>query len=186
MSADHGTTDRRQALCCVCGELRTFSARYRGGGRIDEPKLTEWGDERCTITLVCAVCGQPTRHAFIRGDAGADRIEPVNKARRLLQYLATRWPDWQVRFNRDLPTGVREVFDPDERIIWLDPSPTRLEHRIGHAVAHLVMHLHGRVQYGRDHRFTEAEEQEADLVADIWLRQVAQQEIARTERNDQR
>lgn len=61
----------RRALCCECGQLRTFSANYhfaladenapQSVGHFTDPR--GW---RATGTLKCAHCGRRTRHAVLR------------------------------------------------------------------------------------------------------------------------
>lgn len=72
----------RQALCCVCGQLRTFSSNYwfsfkdenRGGGFGEDPRGWLW-----TGTLKCAECGCRTRHALIRDPAHTDYTEAYQR-----------------------------------------------------------------------------------------------------------
>lgn len=67
------TPGRNRALCCVCGTLRTVSARY--SPRLDENHTFDDGDRdqpgrfwRMTCTLKCATCGHSARHALLRDD----------------------------------------------------------------------------------------------------------------------
>jgi hypothetical protein len=59
---------RVNALCCVCGELRTVH-EHHSSSRFDENRafsaLGESQGWRCTKTLKCAACDEQTRHAVL-------------------------------------------------------------------------------------------------------------------------
>jgi hypothetical protein len=56
-----------RALCCECGNLRTVAASFRrrdDNYTCDDNRHPEgW---RVTLTLRCAICKSPTRHAALR------------------------------------------------------------------------------------------------------------------------
>lgn len=68
---------QRQALCCECGNLRTFGRNYypprdenSGGGLFTDPR--GWFD---TGTLKCSHCGVRTRHALLAEEHLSDLAE---------------------------------------------------------------------------------------------------------------
>lgn len=73
-----------QALCCECGNMRTVSsnfsfsradANHSSDAQLDDPR--GW---RCTGTLNCDRCGQPTRHALLRERNGhEDYLEDLQR-----------------------------------------------------------------------------------------------------------
>lgn len=80
----------QEALCCVCGQLRTVSVNYwfsykdenHAGGFADDPR--GW---RQTGTLKCGACGQRTRHALLLPDGHGSHDEMYQ------QYaLGGEWP----------------------------------------------------------------------------------------------
>jgi transcription elongation factor Elf1 len=70
--------ERRQALCCECGNLRTVSGNY--GLRYRDPNYAGWGFDdkrgwRKTGTLKCGACGRQTRHALLNTTGAIDWSE---------------------------------------------------------------------------------------------------------------
>lgn len=66
---DERKTPRVNALCCICGELRTVSEHYwtkRDDPNAGHSPLAKENGWRSTKTLKCAACGEPTRHAVLR------------------------------------------------------------------------------------------------------------------------
>lgn len=90
-------SDRRQALCCICGQVRTVSKRYSGRragavyGPANPERLREWQSRgfdldvepywRHLNTLKCRNCGEWTRHAVITAGltAAADEDKPADE-----------------------------------------------------------------------------------------------------------
>lgn len=74
--------ERRQALCCNCGQLRTVSADYFA--RKGDPNFCTGGFEdkrgwRQTMSLKCDECGQRTRHALLGTPGRADWTENLQR-----------------------------------------------------------------------------------------------------------
>lgn len=153
-----------RALCCVCGEVRRFSARYAGGGRIDDRGLP---DQRCTIDLKCDVCRRRTRHAFLLDFAvRPDAAERSNLDASLQGYdpfraAAERWPDWNFT-ETPLPDGIIEIIDLDRREAYFDRAGWAGDaiRGLAHVLAHLDLGHHELYEagFGSDELEDEAEE----------------------------
>lgn len=155
-----------RALCCGCGEVRRFSARYAGGGRIDDLGLP---DERCTIDLKCEVCRRRTRHAFLldffsRPDEAERRNPPVPpRGYDPFQEAAERWSDWTFT-ETPLPDGIIEIIDLDRREAYFDRAGWAGDAILGlaHVLAHLDLGHHELYDAGFD---AEELEDEAEQTA---------------------
>lgn len=86
---------RTNALCCVCGNLRTVSTDYR---RVQDPNFSYNGHNHCegwrmTQSLKCDACGEPTRHAIlIEEDGRYGRHRDYDEIRQRY-VLGGDWPD---------------------------------------------------------------------------------------------
>lgn len=65
-----------RALCCDCGNVRTTST-YGSHGEPDAAVLATWArfdlaPSRCTVWRKCQICGEQTRHAWLRDDLPAE------------------------------------------------------------------------------------------------------------------
>ena len=97
---------RRQALCCECGQLRTFSPNYsfshddknRGGGLFTDPR--GW---QATGTLKCSHCETRTRHALMDADHVRDFTEDYQR------YVLGG--DWPFKYLPDRERLRTEYFD---------------------------------------------------------------------------
>lgn len=71
-----------RALCCICGTVRTVSAKYT---RFDENHSDDYRHARhphgwrATVTLKCSHCKSKTRHAQLRDDLPADALRELDQ-----------------------------------------------------------------------------------------------------------
>ena len=70
---------RTEALCCVCGRVRTVVIVGRHY-IAHEPRGSDWGSpdswgDRCIIDRECETCREVTAHAYLRTDDGRDSVE---------------------------------------------------------------------------------------------------------------
>ncbi len=84
-----------QALCCVCGTLRTLGARHPARvGDTPNPHQPSTGAQaawmaerglgpfdRCVCRAKCATCGEATVHAFLELGERRDRLEELMYAK---------------------------------------------------------------------------------------------------------
>ena len=137
---------RFRALCCECGEVRSFSMRYAGGNQIGETRAAA---ERCTIDLKCGACGRRTRHAYLLDNLPVpDFAETRNRAVPPQGYdpfleATGRWAEWTF-VETPLPDGIIEIIDPDRREAYYDPAGWDGDSALGlaHVLAHLDLRHH--------------------------------------------
>lgn len=107
----------RQALCCECGNLRTFRdgyapRRYVGEGDHDGRGYS-WGGrrtdpfERYTCDFKCQPCGKVTRHAIVRPEPPAGRMDPSEASDQGWELM---WTGQRHEWRRK-PTGKRAAVE---------------------------------------------------------------------------
>lgn len=140
---------RFRALCCVCGEVRTFSMRYSGGRQIGDRGLAE---ERCTIDLKCGFCDRRTRHAYLLDHVSTrdraetwDRPAPPRGGYDPFLEAIERWSTWTF-IETPLPDGIIEIIDAERREAYYDPAGWQGDSALGlaHVLAHLDLRHHDR------------------------------------------
>ncbi|MCX2712040.1 hypothetical protein [Mycolicibacterium sp. J2] len=94
---------RTNALCCVCGNLRTVSTDYR---RVQDPNYSYNGHNhregwRMTQSLKCDACGESTRHAILINEDGRYGRHRDYDEIRQRYVLGGDWPDERFAPDRD-------------------------------------------------------------------------------------
>ncbi len=165
---------RFRALCCECGEVRTFSVGYNGGNPIRD---TGFAAERCTVDLKCGFCGRRTRHAYLldffrQPDNAEARNQPV-PPRGYDPFLEAteRWADWTF-VETPLPDGIIEIIDPGRREAYYDPAGWEGDSTLGlaHVLAHLDLRHHELFESttAGDHLELEAERMARERLDRSW------------------
>lgn len=166
---------RCRALCCECGEVRTFSMSYAGGNRIGESR---YADERCTIDLKCAACARRTKHAYLLDNLPMpdfaetrDRAAPRHVRYDPFLEATERWSTWTF-VETPLPDGIIEIIDAQRREAYYDPAGWQGDSALGlaHVLAHLDLRHHELLESSSavDHLELEAERMARDRLDASW------------------
>jgi hypothetical protein len=110
----------RKALCCACGQLRTFKRARNVVTDCGVDRVT-W--HRCTGDLKCDNCGAITRHALLREDDGHQDYAETYQRMALGGKADTSWTDVE-RIRREYRQGLLPR-NPYVRHKWWKSAETK-------------------------------------------------------------
>lgn len=106
--------ERLKAICCECGNIR-FSSEWQSFGEAsyaDAVASSSRAFGRCIVWRKCSVCGDETKHAYLREDARRDEFESV-----LASIDVIRVADGVIA-DRQLEEAISWICEKGARVSW--------------------------------------------------------------------